>query len=88
VLMFASRAHTVKLGTSQHAKCLPSCCKVPQSDTWCARELTASPWTALHHWLQVISVELPNTVELEVVETDPGVRGNTAVSWGPLPASS
>ena len=29
---------------------------------------------------QVISVELPNTVELEVVETDPGVRGNTAVS--------
>jgi hypothetical protein len=29
---------------------------------------------------KVISVELPNTVELEVVETDPGVRGNTAVS--------
>ncbi len=29
---------------------------------------------------QVISVEPPNTVELEVVETDPGVKGNTAVS--------
>ena len=29
--------------------------------------------------VQVISVEPPNTVELEVVETDPGVKGNTAV---------
>lgn len=28
----------------------------------------------------MISVEPPNTVELEVVETDPGVKGNTAVS--------
>lgn len=29
---------------------------------------------------KVISVEPPNTVELEIVETDPGVKGNTAVS--------
>jgi hypothetical protein len=27
---------------------------------------------------RVISVDVPNTVELEVVETDPGVKGNTA----------
>lgn len=27
---------------------------------------------------KVISVEPPNTVELEIVETDPGVKGNTA----------
>lgn len=26
----------------------------------------------------IIGVELPNTVELEVVETDPGIRGDTA----------
>jgi hypothetical protein len=29
-------------------------------------------------WLQVISVEPPNFVELEVVDTPPGVKGNTA----------
>lgn len=27
---------------------------------------------------QIIAIELPNTVELEVVETEPGVRGDTA----------
>ncbi|MFQ5536737.1 MAG: elongation factor P [Gemmatimonadota bacterium] len=32
----------------------------------------------LVHDGKVISVELPNFVELEVVETDPGVRGDTA----------
>jgi translation elongation factor P len=34
---------------------------------------------------KVISVDLPNTVELEVAETDPGVKGNTA-SGGSKPA--
>jgi hypothetical protein len=29
-------------------------------------------------WPQVISVEPPNFVELEVVDTPPGVKGNTA----------
>jgi hypothetical protein len=29
-------------------------------------------------WAQVISVEPPNFVELEVVDTPPGVKGNTA----------
>ena len=38
------------------------------------------------HTPQVISVDLPNTVDLEVVETDPGVRGNTA-SGGSKPAT-
>ena len=32
----------------------------------------------LVHGDKVISVELPNFVELEVVETDPGLRGDTA----------
>ncbi len=32
---------------------------------------------------RVISVDVPNTVELEVVQTDPGVKGNTA-SGAPL----
>lgn len=32
----------------------------------------------LVHGDRVISVELPNFVELEIVETDPGVRGDTA----------
>ncbi|PSC73370.1 Elongation factor P [Micractinium conductrix] len=36
---------------------------------------------------KVISVEVPNTVELEVVETDPGVKGNTAGSGGSKPAT-
>ena len=35
---------------------------------------------------KVISVDLPNTVELEVVETDPGVKGNTA-QGGSKPAT-
>lgn len=34
---------------------------------------------------QVIDVELPNTVVLEVIETDPGVRGDTATG-GSKPA--
>jgi elongation factor P len=37
------------------------------------------------HEEQVISVELPFFVELEIVETDPGVRGDTA-SGGTKPA--
>lgn len=35
---------------------------------------------------KVISVDIPNTVELEVVETDPGVKGNTA-QGGSKPAT-
>jgi elongation factor P len=34
--------------------------------------------TGLVHNEKVINVELPNFVELQVVETDPGVRGDTA----------
>lgn len=39
----------------------------------------------LVHGDTVISVELPNFVELEIVETDPGVRGDTATG-GTKPA--
>jgi len=39
----------------------------------------------LFHGGNIIGVELPFTVELEVVETDPGVRGDTA-SGGSKPA--
>jgi len=35
---------------------------------------------------KVINVDLPNTVELEIVETDPGVKGNTA-QGGSKPAT-
>ncbi len=34
---------------------------------------------------EIIGVDLPNTVELEVVETDPGIRGDTATG-GSKPA--
>ena len=40
----------------------------------------------LLHGDNVISVELPNFVELEIVQTDPGVRGDTATG-GTKPAT-
>lgn len=42
--------------------------------------------TALSHKEELINVELPFTVEAEVVETEPGERGNTA-SGGSKPAT-
>lgn len=42
--------------------------------------------SVLIHDGQVISIELPFTVELEIAETDPGVRGDTA-SGGSKPAT-
>ncbi len=42
--------------------------------------------SVLSHEERVIGVELPITVELEVAETDPGVRGDTA-SGGSKPAT-
>ncbi len=41
--------------------------------------------TGLVHEEQVILMELPNFVELEIVETDPGMRGDTATG-GTKPA--
>ena len=35
---------------------------------------------------EIIGVELPNTVELEVTETEPGIKGDTA-SGGTKPAT-
>lgn len=40
---------------------------------------------AVRHKDRMIGVELPNSVELQVIETDPGVRGDTA-SGGTKPA--
>lgn len=40
---------------------------------------------AVRHKERMIGVELPNSVELEVVQTDPGIRGDTA-SGGTKPA--
>jgi len=34
----------------------------------------------LYHKGRVVNIELPNTVELKVVETEPGVRGDTVGS--------
>ena len=31
---------------------------------------------------RILGVDLPNTVELTVVETDPGIRGDTATGGG------
>jgi elongation factor P len=42
--------------------------------------------SVLMHGEEVIGAELPFTVELEVIETDPGERGNTA-SGGSKPAT-
>lgn len=42
--------------------------------------------SVLTHEGNVISIELPFTMELEVIETDPGERGNTA-SGGSKPAT-
>ena len=57
----------------------------------CAVQVSLLKWNG-----RVISVDVPNTVELEVVQTDPGVKGNTAsgprlcprtLLWGlPLPS--
>lgn len=68
--------------------CLPAClqmpltCTPPQRFTHICAPLVC--WSALislplyaHASLQVISVDVPNTVELEVMATDPGVSGNT-----------
>jgi len=42
--------------------------------------------TALVHDEEVILVDLPNFVELEIVQTDPGIRGDTATG-GTKPAT-
>jgi len=41
--------------------------------------------TVVFHEEEILAVELPHTVELEVVETDPGLKGDTA-SGGSKPA--
>jgi elongation factor P len=41
--------------------------------------------TGLYHDEEVILVDLPNFVELQIVETDPGIRGDTATG-GTKPA--
>ena len=42
-------------------------------DLLCAGQVSLLKWNG-----RVISVDVPNTVELQVVQTDPGVKGNTA----------
>ena len=60
---------------------------------WWVQWSCGPPCTMLSAWLalppspfphaQVISVDLPNTVELVVESTEPGVKGNTASSGAP-----
>jgi len=45
-------------------------------------EVTIQRWNN-----QVIDVELPNSVTLEVTQTDPGLKGNTAKGGGIKPAT-
>lgn len=40
----------------------------------------------IEHGGEILGIDLPNTVELEVTETDPGIRGDTA-SGGSKPAT-
>lgn len=59
--------------------------RLERDETW-AKWLKEGMDAKLMKWNdKVISVELPKNVELEVVETDPGVKGNTA-SGGSKPA--
>ena len=60
--------------------------RVKKVDAW-ARYLKEGADVQLVTWNgKVIAVDPPNTVELEVVDTDPGVKGNT-VSGGSKPAT-
>jgi Elongation factor P, C-terminal/Elongation factor P (EF-P) OB domain len=60
--------------------------RVKRDDSW-AKYLKEGTDVQLVTWNgKVISVDPPTTVELEVVDTDPGVKGNT-VSGGSKPAT-
>lgn len=59
--------------------------RIPADDTW-AKYLKEGLIVNVVTWDgKTISVDLPNTVELKVVECDPGVKGNTQ-SGGSKPA--
>lgn len=52
--------------------------RVPVSDEW-SKYMKEGMEVSLLKWNgNVISVDVPNTVDLEVTATDPGVKGNTA----------
>ncbi|KAK9806123.1 hypothetical protein WJX72_002289 [[Myrmecia] bisecta] len=60
--------------------------RIPKDDSW-AKYLMEGMEVQLLTWNgKVISVDVPNTVEIEVIQTDPGVKGNTA-SGGSKPAT-
>lgn len=60
--------------------------RVKKDDAW-AKYLKEGMEVGIVSWNgKVISVEMPNTVELVVTETDPGVKGNTA-QGGSKPAT-
>lgn len=60
--------------------------RVRKDDAW-AKYLKQGMDVSILAWNdKVISVDLPKSVELEIVETDPGVKGNTA-SGGSKPAT-
>jgi len=60
--------------------------RVKRDESW-AKYLKEGADVQLVTWNgKVISVDPPTTVELEITETDPGVKGNT-VSGGSKPAT-
>lgn len=60
--------------------------RVQRDESW-AKYLKEGDDVSVLLWNgKVISVDIPNSVELEVVETDPGVKGNTA-QGGSKPAT-
>jgi translation elongation factor P len=61
--------------------------RIKKDETW-AKYMKEGMDVGILAWNgKVISVDLPNTVELLVAETDPGVKGNTASSGGSKPAT-
>lgn len=56
--------------------------RVPRSDDW-SKYMKEGLEVSLLKWNgNVISVDVPNSVELEVTITDPGVKGNTVSGAG------
>lgn len=61
--------------------------RLKKDEGW-AKYLKEGAEVALLIWNgRVISVDSPVTVELEVVDTDPGVKGNTAAGAGHTPSN-
>ena len=53
----------------------------------CAGRSRAARWTCCSSTTQPSDIQLPSAVDLEVTETEPGLRGDTASGGGTKPAT-